>query len=529
MEFSENCKGEGVAPSVFQRKRRVAVIGAGPAGLFFSHLARREGLEVVLFEGHSKPGGCASYFRKKYSKEGDAKALFDAGATVLSLLGEGEWLRNMVSSFGITLPRFHRMNEMEYRLSNLRFTLDARSCESWIQSLAKEFPKDREVILQRFPKMAQQAQRLQNGLQRVPHLPIESWQDIVLNWRNLPSLLNLVPAFIGGVFTSFGETLDSWKISDPLRRWIDMNLLITLQAPSEEVHPLWASLALFFYPLGAGALEGGMNALFEPLLEKLNSDPGAQIFMKTPVTRIQELDDGRFCCVTIDRMVGPFDFVVSSIPSFNTEKLFDSPLFRRNFSWETLQEHLWGAVVSYVVVRDVARFPDEPFNVHSSRASSFASASGGGDVYLSFSARNDLKRVATGYRTLTLSTHAHLTEWRASTEKGAAYRNDPAYLHLKSCEGDKLLQHFRELYPESEIVFFEHGTPSTFARYTRREEGSVGGLPLTQEFTGFRSASQRTEHPGIYQIGDTRFPGQSVLGCAVGAQACLEKILGRVL
>jgi glutamate synthase (NADPH) small chain len=41
--------------------KRVAVIGAGPAGLTVAADVRREGHEVVIFEAFQKPGGVMVY------------------------------------------------------------------------------------------------------------------------------------------------------------------------------------------------------------------------------------------------------------------------------------------------------------------------------------------------------------------------------------------------------------------------------------------------------------------------------------
>ena len=43
------------------KKHLVAVIGAGPAGLYAAQYLARQGIEVVLFNRDIKPGGLAEY------------------------------------------------------------------------------------------------------------------------------------------------------------------------------------------------------------------------------------------------------------------------------------------------------------------------------------------------------------------------------------------------------------------------------------------------------------------------------------
>lgn len=509
-------------------KRRLAVIGAGPAGLFAAHLARAEGFEVTLFEGHSKPGGSASYFRRK-TEMGDVT--FDAGATLVGGLAPDGYLRRLMGRIGVEAPPCEPVRTMHYRIRGRSFALDATSPETWTESLARVFPKDATLIHGLFPRLARRARRLQRALEGVPHLPLECAQDLRLNAALAPSLVPLLPEFLWGHFHHFGQELDALGARPELRRWIDMNLLITLQAPSHAVPPLWAAMALMFYPLGVGAPAGGLKAFFEPLLDKLKSDPGARVFMKCPVSRIEEGPEG-FWIEGADGRVGPFDWVISSAPRYDSARLCAFPAFAPDDRWEKLRPELWGATVGYFAVVDSPALPEEAFHVHSSDVAHFEEAADGGDIYLSFSARGDAKRSPTGVRALTLSTHARLEAWADIPESRgpdgkALYRADPGYLARKAAAGKPLGDALRRLFPELRILHEEYGSPPSFWRYTRRRGGSVGGLPLTLGHTGLRAPSPRTRHPRFLQIGDTSFPGQSVFACAVGAVAAVEKMTGR--
>lgn len=62
-------------PQVFQRAarlgRRVAVVGAGPAGLACAHTLARQGYDVEVFDARAKPGGLNEYGLAAYKTAGD--------------------------------------------------------------------------------------------------------------------------------------------------------------------------------------------------------------------------------------------------------------------------------------------------------------------------------------------------------------------------------------------------------------------------------------------------------------------------
>lgn len=70
----EAAMAEGVAP-LFTRAaptgKRIAVVGAGPAGLACAHTLARQGHEVVIMDAHEKAGGLNEYGLASYKTAGD--------------------------------------------------------------------------------------------------------------------------------------------------------------------------------------------------------------------------------------------------------------------------------------------------------------------------------------------------------------------------------------------------------------------------------------------------------------------------
>jgi len=494
--------------------RKVAVIGAGPAGLFTAHLLAREGLSVTLFEGHSKPGGCASYFRGQ-GEWGFAR--FDAGATLLNGLSPGSFLRLATDLIGVPLPEFTRTREVQFTTPQAgNFTLEVTSIDALITSLEAAFPVDAKALRRYLPEAFKHSRRLVDLVfgQRL-HWPLQTWGDLKFDRR---LLFSFIPEMLGLATTfraSFEEELRAAGLSDAFREWVDMNLLITLQCRARDCYPPWGRMGLFFYLFDAGTLPGGMFTLMNALLQSLEAK--SAVFMRTPVKRIRRAKDGFHLEVQAKDQEpheegGPFDLVVSSAPRWDTLSLLGEPETSEK-AWRRYGAETWSAVAAYLVVRDDDTLPAEAFNFHSRNDS-------GLEAYHSFSRRGDLERVTNGFRAVTVSRHESITEpWPT--------RDDPAYAGRKAAAGEELLGSFRARYPQIKIVYTSFATPRTFARYTRRRAGSVGGVPLTKANALLGAPGQRTRVPGLYQVGDTSFPGQSVLNFALGAWPTTEKITGR--
>ncbi len=482
---------------------KIAVIGAGPAGLFGALAAHQLGNHVELFEAHSKPGGCASFFRRK-SDHGEWT--FDAGATVLNALGEGQALKTLLNWLKVPVLSYEPITEVAFSLPGRDlFWLDTSSLEAQIESLAKHFPEDSVFIHQQLWRLAKSARRANHAFAKVPHLPVETWKDL---WFNIGALPELLPD-LGLALRGWDEPLETWlnraQVSQGLRQWIDMNLLITLQCRADQANPYWAALALFFYPLGAGALAQGMKGFFESLLSAAKER--FPVHMKTPTLQVRQ-DSAGLWLKTAAGSHGPYAAVLSSAPRTNTAELLGLKAPELN------EAEMWTANVAYWGLSDQTWMPERAFNLHSKIGSS---EEAGAEVYLSFSSRRGT-RAPQGFRSVTLSTHEKLDRWTGN--------RDSTYQDSKRSQLSRQFKAHLAPLGLKEPVFEDYATALTFGRYTRRYKGSVGGLPMNQKGTLWGAPSQRTRFSTVLQIGDTAFPGQSVYATAVGSLAALEKLTG---
>ena len=72
-------------------------------------------------------------------------------------------------------------------------------------------------------------------------------------------------------------------------------------------------------------------------------------------------------------------------------------------------------------------------------------------------------------------------------------------------------------------------SPRTFERFTRRSGGWVGGVPRRAGLSAYDLRLPFRVAPGLYLVGDSVFPGQSVLATAVGGTKTVEVLERRGL
>jgi phytoene dehydrogenase-like protein len=145
----------------------------------------------------------------------------------------------------------------------------------------------------------------------------------------------------------------------------------------------------------------------------------------------------------------------------------------------------------------------------------------GDHLFLSLSHPNDRKRAPKGFRTLTVSTHTKLEEWKTK-EKYDSYKEN-----LK----EKLINSIESVIPtiRDSIVDIYPGAPKAWERFTGRPGGIVGGFPQSNDHALFKSLSHRTPLKNIWVCGDSVFPGAGTIGVSVSAYHVFHSITGRKL
>jgi phytoene dehydrogenase-like protein len=174
-------------------------------------------------------------------------------------------------------------------------------------------------------------------------------------------------------------------------------------------------------------------------------------------------------------------------------------------------ERGWGAFAIYALVTDNPLWTDAP-QYHQVFPDSIEPDLIQSSLYVSIPSRDDPAN-PTGFRVLTATIHIDSNQQFSSELK-----TQTTQLLVKRIE--------RAL--NSTLSNVESATPSTYARYTQRQHGQVGGFQLSFKNFLFLALPSMVKHPlgkdtRLLLCGDTFFPGQGVIACSVSGIIAFER------
>ncbi len=468
------------------------VIGAGVAGLTAATDLARRGVRTIVVERHNVPGGCASFYQRDGYR-------FDVGATLVGGFGSRGIHRLINERFGICVSPVPIEPSMVVHLPDE--TIVRFGDERWPEERKRAFGTTAESFWRAQERIADLTWDFST---RFPALPVD-----------LASIGALAGAFRprhAGLLRTLGRTVDSILPRDAprrLRAFVDAQLLITAQTDAAGADLAYGATALDLAREGTFHLEDGVSTLAVALARATRRAGGTILYNKSVLQIETErggikgvlLDDGRN--IACDR-------IVSALPVHDTAALC-APLARAFRHRLAALPERWGAFMLYCALPPnvvPAGFPTH----HQLLAEYDAPLGEGNTTFLSFSGENEPHRARNGGRAVTISTHTDVARWERAFKDGAIEGLIAAY-------AAKLLAALGRVLPEASgrALFIEAATPHTFARYTARYRGLVGGLPVTPAQATWRAFTQRSPLRGLYLCGDTTFPGQSTVGATLGA------------
>ena len=496
--------------SVGNKKSRVIVIGAGIGGLTSGALLARRGYEVLILDQAIVPGGCASTFKRK-------GFIFDVGATQVAGLERGGIHHRIFSELEIDLPQ-------------------ATPCDP---ACAVFLPgEEKPINVWRDPEKWQEERQRQfpgsEGFWRLlGNLFNASWKfqgrDPVLPPRNIWDLWQLIQAVRPSTLITLPYTLftvgDALRLYGQgnnlrLRQFLDLQLKLYSQVDAEETALLYAATALSVSqePQGLYHLEGSMQVLSDRLVEALEKY-GGKLLMRHTVESI-EVKNGKAKAVVIrNQKTGNVwteaaEHIVANVTVQNLIQLLGEQLPRGYKQRVDKLPPASGAFVIYLGVDQSAIPPGCPPHLQfmydangpiGENNSLFVSVSNCGDG-----------RAPAGKRTIIASSFVEPTPWWRTQN----------YQDLKqqyTQEAISRLNTFFYLKPET-IIHVEAATPRTFANYTARDRGIVGGIGQRIPTFGPFGFANRTPIKDLWLVGDSTHPGEGTAGVSYSALTVVRQI-----
>ena len=501
-----------------KQNKRVIVVGAGIGGLTAAALLAHRGYSVLVLDQAIVPGGCASTFQRR-------GFTFDVGATQVAGLEPGGIHHRIFSELNIDPPTATPCDPAcAVFLPGETEPINVwRDPDKWRQERQRQFPGS-EPFWQLMTALFAASWRFQS---RDPVLPPRSpWDFVQLLQAVRPDTLITVPFTLMTV----ADALRLCNLHDNIRlkTFLDLQLKLYSQVNAEETALLYAATALGVSqePQGLYHLQGSMQILSDRLVAALERDQG-KLLMRHTVEAI-ETKRGKVTRVRIkNQKTGTVwfeeaDQVVANVTVQNLVQLLGKTSQNLNlpFSWSGYQQRVdqlppaSGAFVIYLGVEQAAIPSGCPPHLQflydyqgeiGENNSLFVSVSHPGDG-----------RAPDGKATIIASSFTDPKQWWNTDDYEGLKEK---YTNVAIAR----LNRYFQLTPET-IIHQEAATPRTFAHYTAREQGIVGGIGQRVSTFGPFGFANRTPIKNLWLVGDSTHPGEGTAGVSYSALTVVRQI-----
>ncbi|HEY9736645.1 MAG TPA: FAD-dependent oxidoreductase, partial [Trichocoleus sp.] len=333
-----------------------------------------------------------------------------------------------------------------------------------------------------------------------------------------PNTLLTVPH----TFSTVGQALRGYRLYNNrrLKTFLDLQLKLYSQVDTDETALLYAATALSVSqePQGLFHLQGSMQVLSDRILSALKRE-GGTLHLRHSVEQIHT-EGSRTTGVTVRRQktgetwTEPADHVVANVTVQNLVQLLGDqapPGYRRRVDKLPPAS---GAFVVYLGVDQTAIPTDCP--PHLQFLYDYDGPIGeNNSLFVSVSRLGD-GRAPAGKATIIASSFTDAEAWWRCEDYEDMKRKytEGAIAHLST---------FFDLRPEH-LIHVEAATPRTFARFTGRDMGSVGGIGMRVSTFGPFGFANRTPIPGLWLVGDSTHPGEGTAGVSYSAVTVVRQI-----
>lgn len=519
--------------STAKNRSRVTVIGAGIGGLTAAALLARRGYKVLVLDQAIVPGGCASTFKRK-------GFTFDVGATQVAGLEPGGIHHGIFSELDIELPEATPCDPAcAVFLPGETAPISVwRNPQKWQQERQKQFPGS-EPFWQLLSRLFQASWKFQA---RDPVLPPRNFWDF---WQLIKAVRPDTLITLPFTFMTVGDALRLCGLGDNLRlkTFLDLQLKLYSQVDTEETALLYAATALGVSqePQGLYHLQGSMQVLSDRLVSAIERD-GGKVLLQHTVESILTTNGKATGTVIRDRKTGKVwtetaDDIVANVTAQNLVKLLETD--------SGISEEV--ADLSENLVIKSAKFPAQ-MSGYKYRVDKLPPASGAFVIYLGvkesaipancpphlqflydydgeIGENNSLfvsvshpgdGRAPTGMATVIASSFTDTRRWWNSTD----------YEGLKQKYTESAIARLSEYFDftAGAIVHQESATPRTFARYTARDRGVVGGIGQRIPTFGPFGFANRTPIQNLWLVGDSTHPGEGTAGVSYSALTVVRQM-----
>ncbi len=481
----------------------VVIIGSGLGGLLCGNMLSREGYKVCILEKNKKTGGCLQVFARD-------KRLFNTGLNYTEGLSKGQILHKYFSYFGIMDQL--RLKQMDtdgfevitYQGKEYRH---AQGEENFVETLARQFPDEREAIRAYMHK-------IRSVCQQFPLYNLDIEDDSQINYEAL---------FSENAF----DFIRSVTQNETLQQVLAGNNL--LYAGQPEKTPLYLhALITYSFISSAWRFVDGSQQLATAIEQKIKAN-GGTIRRNSEVVKL-EVTSGKisYAGLADGSQVRARTFI-SNIHPENTLKLTGGSLFTKAYRKRVQSlENTIGMFSLYMVLKP-GTFPYMNYNhYHYAGESVWNTAEysgknwpGGYLLYTPATSKSDI--YADSMIAIAYMNYEEVKPWEHTTieKRGQAYKD------FKQQKAEQFLDLIEKKFPDIRqlIETYHSSTPLTYRDYTGTPQGSAYGIQ--KDFrTPFKTLiTPKTKIPNLL------FTGQNlnihgILGVSIGAVMTCGELLG---
>ncbi|MEI6064512.1 MAG: C-3',4' desaturase CrtD [Pseudanabaena sp. ELA748] len=497
-------------------RQKIIVAGAGIGGLTTAALLAKRGYEVIVYDLAIVAGGCASTFKRR-------GFTFDVGATQVAGLESGGIHDRIFKELEIEPPQATYCDPAcAVFLPNESEPINIwRDRPKWQAERQKQFPNS-EPFWQFLEDLFWRSWRFQS---RDPILPPRNFWDA---WQLIKALRIDTLATVPYSFSTVGDALRGFGLSNDqrLRTFLDLQLKLYSQVNAEETALLYAATALAVSqtPLGLFHLNGSMQVLSDRLIESIERD-GGQVLMQHQVIKVKGKRKKEKVGVEVKnlRSQNTFwdqaDHVVANVTVNNFVQLLGDAAPK---GYVKRVENLKPASVAFVVYLgvDLAAIPDHcpphlQFLEAYENSTENSITEKPHSLFVSVSKEGD-GRAPAGKATIIASEFTDAEVWYGGED----------YQILKQRFTERAIAQLSTYFDlnEQTIIHVEAATPQTFARYTGRDRGIVGGAGMRVSTFALLGFANRTPLENIWLVGDSTHPGEGTAGVSYSAMTVVRQI-----
>ncbi|MEA5533749.1 C-3',4' desaturase CrtD [Crocosphaera sp. XPORK-15E] len=490
---------------------KIIVIGAGIGGLTAGALLARRGYDVTVYEQAFVPGGCASTFKRR-------GFTFDVGATQVAGLEPGGIHQRIFEELDIELPETTFCDPAcAVFLPEETTPINVwRDPKKWQIERQKQFPES-EPFWQLLAKLFQASWKFQG---RDPVLPPRNFWDV---WQLIKAMRLDTLITVPFTLMTVGDALKLYGLYEDkrLKTFLDLQLKLYSQVNADETALLYAATALGVSqePQGLYHLQGSMQVLSDRLVEGLEKH-GGKLLTGHKVEKIHDKNITIRNQKTGGILTETANHIVANVPVQNLVKMLDIPVNTWLKLYQKRVEKLPEASGAFVIYLGVDRqaipencpphlqFLYDYNGIIGENNSLFVSVSKPGDG-----------RAPEGKATIIASSFTDTQIWWQTTEE--------KYQQLKqqyTSEAIACLSNYFQLNSDT-IIHQETATPRTFAHYTARDQGIVGGIGQRVSTFGPFGIATRTPIKNLWLVGDSTHPGEGTAGVSYSALTAVRQIL----